>query len=79
MFIEINDCFVLEISEIVGFKQYINRLGDQLCIIYLKHNETESFLDKKGDIYNKLKELLSAFSLFVSKEKDNKDDGKIRW
>lgn len=80
MFIEIEDCCI-DISNIVYFKKYTDRLGHQFCMIYLKQqsNYEVCLEDSNSKIYNQLYKLLNVSPLFSSVENNNTEDGKVRW
>jgi len=80
MFIEIENCCI-DISNIAYFKKYINRLGQQFCMIYFKQqsNYEVCLEDSDSKIYNQLYKFLSVSPLFSSVENDNTDDGKVKW
>lgn len=81
MFIEIESCCI-DISNIIYFKKYADRLGHRYCMICFKQqskDESVYFEDSNSEIYNQLYKLLSVSPLFSTVENDNIDDGKVKW
>jgi len=86
MFIEIDNYFCIDTSEIRVFKQCDNKTA---CVIYIKDDlKGLTFEDKQGKLYDSLKKIFNVRDALYPDieqvtppkvEQSTSDDRKIRW